>query len=114
MAGIRQRPHGELGATDLEGVDVARTVIGRVITELDYQLEDVFNTDETGLYCRTKPSKTLAISLIIATCSLRDGCDNNTSMQILQALCSSHHTSQQPRAWSATDHVQQEIVDLWH
>ena len=36
-----QRPHGESGAADLEGVDVARTVIGKIITELNYQLEDV-------------------------------------------------------------------------
>ena len=35
-----QRPHGESGAADLEGVDVARTVIGKVITELNYQLEN--------------------------------------------------------------------------
>lgn len=55
-----QRPHGESGAADLEGVDVARIVIGQIITELGFKLEDVYNMDETGLYYRAKPSKTLA------------------------------------------------------
>lgn len=56
-----QRPHGESGAADLEGVDIARTVVAKIITELGYKLEDVYNFDETGLYYRAKPSKTLAV-----------------------------------------------------
>ena len=61
-----QRPHGESGAADLEGVDIARTVIGQIITELGYKLEDVYNMDETGLYYRAKPSKMLAIGKLCA------------------------------------------------
>ncbi|DBA74381.1 TPA: hypothetical protein ACH3X1_011145 [Trebouxia sp. C0004] len=56
-----QRPKGESGSADMEGVNIARTVVGKIITELDYDLEDIYNMDETGLYYRAKPSKTLAV-----------------------------------------------------
>ncbi|DBA90816.1 TPA: hypothetical protein ACH3X1_004019 [Trebouxia sp. C0004] len=46
----------------MEGVDIASTVVGKIITELDYHLEDIYNMDETGLCYRAKPSKTLAVS----------------------------------------------------
>ena len=55
-----QRPHGESGAADIEGIDVARTIVPKIITELNFSLEDVYNMDETDLYYRAKPSKTLA------------------------------------------------------
>ena len=64
------RPKGESGSADLEGVDVAQTVVGQIITELGFQLEDIYNMDETGLYYRAKPSKTLATSKLCC-CSNR-------------------------------------------
>ncbi|DBB01249.1 TPA: hypothetical protein ACH3X1_001118 [Trebouxia sp. C0004] len=45
----------------MEDVDIARTVVGKIITELDYHWEDIHNMDETGPYYRAKPSKTLAV-----------------------------------------------------
>ena len=35
-----QRPKGESGSADLEGVGTACTVVGQMISELDCQLED--------------------------------------------------------------------------
>ena len=56
-----QHSKGESGSADLEGVDIARTLVGQIITELGYQLDNIYNMDETGLYYRAKPSKTLAV-----------------------------------------------------
>ena len=64
-----QRPHGESGAADLEGVDVAQKVIPLIISELGYTLDTVYNMDETGLYYRAKPSKTLAQGVLAAACA---------------------------------------------
>ena len=59
-----QRPHGEPGAADMEGVGIAQTVIAKIIVELDFSMENVYNMDETGLYYRAKPSKTLAVGML--------------------------------------------------
>ena len=64
-----QRPHGESGAADLEGVDVAQKVIPLIISELGYTLDTVYPMDETGLYYRAKPSKTLAQGVLAAACA---------------------------------------------
>ena len=64
-----QRPHGESGAADLEGVDVAQKVIPLIISELGSTLDTVYNMDETGLYYRAKPSKTLAQGVLAAACA---------------------------------------------
>ena len=45
-----QRPRGGSGAADQQGIETACTVIGKIITQLNYQLADVYNMDETGLY----------------------------------------------------------------
>ncbi|KAL0035937.1 hypothetical protein WJX77_008310 [Trebouxia sp. C0004] len=45
-----QRPHGESGAADMEGVDIAQTVVAKIIVELGFSMENVYNMDETGLY----------------------------------------------------------------
>ena len=63
-----QRPKGESGSADMEGVDIARTVVGKIISELEFQLEDVYNMDETGLYYRAKPTRTLAAGMHCALC----------------------------------------------
>lgn len=52
----------------MDGVDTAQTVICEIITELDFSLENVYNMDQTGLYYRAKPSKTLAVSLLAYGC----------------------------------------------
>ena len=62
-----QRPKGESGSADMEGVDIARTVVGQIVTEQGFQLENIYNMDETGLYYRAKPSKTLAVGKSYAT-----------------------------------------------
>ena len=64
-----QRPHRESGAADQQGIDTACTVIGKIITELNYQLADVYNMDETGLYYCAKPSKTLAVGKCSNCCA---------------------------------------------
>jgi hypothetical protein len=55
------QPHGESGAADMAGVSLAQTAVGKLILELNYKLEDVYNFDETGLYYRARPSRTLAV-----------------------------------------------------
>lgn len=55
------QPHGESGAADMAGVALAKTAVGKLILELGYKLEDVYNFDETGLYYRARPSRTLAV-----------------------------------------------------
>ena len=68
LAGFQSRlgiklhcPKGESGSADLELVETACTVVGQMINELGYQLEDIYDMGGTGLYC-AKPSKTLANS----------------------------------------------------
>lgn len=63
-----QQPHGESGAADMSGVSLARTAVGKLILELGYKLEDVYNFDETGLYYRARPSRTLAVGQCRASC----------------------------------------------
>ena len=55
------QPHGESGAFDMVDVNLAQTAVGKLIFELAYLLEDVYNFDETGLYYRARPSRTLAV-----------------------------------------------------
>jgi len=45
----------------MAGVSLAQTAVGKLILELNYKLEDVYNFDETGLYYRARPSRTLAV-----------------------------------------------------
>ena len=56
-----QHSHGESGAADQAGIDLARSKVKEVISERNFDLDDVFNMDEAGLYYRAKPSKTLAV-----------------------------------------------------
>ena len=54
--------HGESGDADVEGVAHALRAMPILIAE--YAPEDVYNMDETGLYYKAQPSKTLAQSKI--------------------------------------------------
>ena len=57
------RPHGESGAADQSGIDTARDVVPKIIREGNFSMDTTYNFDETGLYYRAKPSKTLATGL---------------------------------------------------
>ena len=46
-----QRPHGESGAADLEGVDVAQKIISLIISELGYTLDTVYKTPKPYIQC---------------------------------------------------------------
>ena len=54
------RPHGESGAADQAGISAARYAVPQIIMEGEYTMDNVHNMDESGLYFRAKPSKTLA------------------------------------------------------
>eukprot|EP00959_Pyramimonas_sp_CCMP1952_P214563 4490384-Pyramimonas_sp.AAC.1 len=52
--------HGEAGSADMSGVEVARTQIPEVLVSLGTPLDDVWNMDETALFYRKLPTRTLA------------------------------------------------------
>ena len=49
--------HGEAEDADMEGVRIARRALPKLLE--DYDLRDIFNLDETGLYYRRLPLKSL-------------------------------------------------------
>lgn len=51
---------GESGSADLEGVELARTAVPQLLEENGFQPKDVYNFDETAVFWRAGPSKTLA------------------------------------------------------
>ena len=52
--------HGEAGSADMSGVEIARQQVPELLLELETPLEDVHNMDETTLYYRKVPTRTLA------------------------------------------------------
>lgn len=71
--GIRMvTPHGESGAADAAGSSLARTVVPVAIEVLGYDMEDVFNFDETALFFRARPSKTLATGVLFKAAFLKN------------------------------------------
>jgi hypothetical protein len=51
--------HGESGSASGSGVLVAKGAVPAIIEELDLTPKDVYNADETGLFYRAKPNRTL-------------------------------------------------------
>ena len=52
--------HGEAGSADIDGVRVAREQVPQLVKELGISLDELFNLDETGLWFRRLPTRTLA------------------------------------------------------
>lgn len=59
---------GESGSVDKDNVELAREAVSQLIQEGDYAASDVYSMDETALYWRAKPSKTLAAGDAHASC----------------------------------------------
>ncbi|KAL2622862.1 hypothetical protein R1flu_003067 [Riccia fluitans] len=53
---------GEAGDASTEGIRLAKESVPKLIRDGNYEPEDVFNFDETGLFFRARPSRTLAKS----------------------------------------------------
>ena len=51
--------HGEAADADAHGVQLSQRSLPALISDLDYSKEDVFNFDETGLYFKAPPKRTL-------------------------------------------------------
>lgn len=51
--------HGESGSADNLGIQLAKDAVPKIIEELKLTPDDIYNADETGLYYRGRPSKTL-------------------------------------------------------
>jgi hypothetical protein len=51
--------HGEAGSADEQGVNIARVAVPQIIEEGGYSPDDVYNCDESGLYYRAQPNRTL-------------------------------------------------------
>jgi hypothetical protein len=51
--------HGEAAAADQQGVSHSQRNLPKLISDLGYEKEDVFNFDETGLYYKAEPRRTL-------------------------------------------------------
>eukprot|EP00172_Hildenbrandia_rubra_P002184 Plantae.Rhodophyta-Hildenbrandia_rubra.ctg28771.p1 GENE.Plantae.Rhodophyta-Hildenbrandia_rubra.ctg28771~~Plantae.Rhodophyta-Hildenbrandia_rubra.ctg28771.p1 ORF type:complete len:550 (+),score=102.22 Plantae.Rhodophyta-Hildenbrandia_rubra.ctg28771:784-2433(+) len=83
--------HGERGSVDEGALKEARQHIRSLLAE--YELKDIYNMDETGLYYRMSPSKTLATQqrrglnkskerVTLALCSNADGSDKMPPLAI--------------------------------
>lgn len=60
--GMRQiKLSGEKLSADLESADNAKNEIGNFIVDNGYSMDNVYNADETGLYHKSLPEKTLAL-----------------------------------------------------
>jgi hypothetical protein len=58
--GVRcQGMHGQAGDADAQGVELCHRALPVLITELGYDKEDVYNFDETGLFFKAGPKRTL-------------------------------------------------------
>lgn len=51
--------HGEAAAADQEGVSLSQRNLPALISEGGYAKEDVYNFDETGLFYKAEPKRTL-------------------------------------------------------
>jgi hypothetical protein len=51
--------HGDAADADMHGVEHSQRSMPALITELGYSKEDVYNFDETGLYFKAEPKRTL-------------------------------------------------------
>lgn len=74
----------------MEGVDIAQTVVAKIIVELGFSMENVYNMDETRLYYRAKPSKTLAVGTLAQKdwlCLQCAGYCHPSMIHLLQAQC---------------------------
>lgn len=66
---VFKQPQGEAGDIDFEAVDNWRqTVLQQKLAE--FNENDIFNVDETGLFWKLLPSKTLAFKGSFFTCNL--------------------------------------------
>jgi hypothetical protein len=52
--------HGEAGSANQEGVNLARSNLLELLREGGYEAEDVYNQDESGVFWRQMPTRTLA------------------------------------------------------
>jgi hypothetical protein len=52
--------HGETGSANQEGIDLVRSNLRELLTEGGYEAEDVYNQDESGVFWRQIPTRTLA------------------------------------------------------
>jgi hypothetical protein len=63
--GIKRRyMHGESGSASEESIRLAREAVPAIIEELELGPDDVYNADETGLFFRAHPNKTLATEAV--------------------------------------------------
>ena len=83
--------HGEAASVDANSVSTARSELKKVTSA--YALRDIYNMDETGLFYRMPPSKTLAQAprqgtkqykdrVTIALCTNADGSDSYKPLMI--------------------------------
>jgi hypothetical protein len=79
--------HGEAASGDTDGIKIARTEIHMLMREREQDLEETFNFDETGLFYRKLPTRTLVINSRAGTKLAKDrvtagvGC-NATGMYV--------------------------------
>ena len=66
---LHQR-HGESASADTEAAAKGRIKLREILK--DYSLKDVFNFDETGLFYRLEPNKTLASGPVKGTKKCKD------------------------------------------
>jgi hypothetical protein len=90
---VYKKEYGEAGGVDLSAVARGQTELQDLLK--DYQLEDIYNADETGLFYRTVPDKTVVYAkddahgmkkkkdrVTILLCANADGTDKRKPLMI--------------------------------
>ena len=107
--------HGESASSDKQAATEGRTKLQGVLK--DYALKDIFNFDETGLFYRLEPNKTLASGPVKGTKKCKDRisvglCANaDGSEKLVPVLI---HKAKNPRCFSNGFNLTQRIMLLLH
>lgn len=108
--------HGEGDSTSPEQVADGRRLMIDLLSKHEYSLRDIYNMDETGLFYRLQPNKTLATKpvkgtkknkerITIGLCSNADGSEKLKPIVIAKAA--------RPRCFPKNFNVQS-LVHYWH